>query len=45
MPLHCGSAVVGVLDIDSPVRARFTEDDLRGLEALVRRIEGALFPI
>ena len=45
VPLHCGSAVVGVLDIDSPVRARFTEDDLRGLEALVRRIEGALFPI
>lgn len=45
VPMHRGSGVVGVLDIDSPVRARFTEDDLRGLEALVRRIEGALFPI
>ena len=44
VPLHCGGAVGGVLDIDSPVPARFTEDDRRGLEALARQIEGALFP-
>ena len=45
VPLHCGSAVVGVLDIDSPILSRFSQEDRRGLEALVRRIEGALFPI
>ena len=45
VPLHRGSAVAGVLDIDSPILSRFSQEDRRGLEALVRRIEGALFPI
>jgi GAF domain-containing protein len=28
--------LIGVLDLDSPSRARFDQDDARGLEALVR---------
>ena len=44
IPLHRGSAVAGVLDIDSPRLARFTQADRDGLEALVRRVEGYLFP-
>ena len=44
VPLHGGGRVVGVLDIDSPVPARFTEADRIGLETLVRRVEGLLFP-
>ena len=34
--------VIGVLDIDSPVRDRFSEADREGLEALVRVLEGVL---
>ena len=34
----------GVLDIDSPVTGRFTEEDRTGLEAAARVIEAALFP-
>ena len=40
VPLHGGGAVVGVLDIDSPLPARFGEEDQRGLEACVRELEG-----
>jgi GAF domain-containing protein len=32
VPLLSGSRLVGVLDLDSPRRARFTEVDARGLE-------------
>ena len=32
-------SVVGVLDIDSPTRGRFGEEDLLGLEAVARKIE------
>lgn len=39
VPLHKDGEVVGVLDIDSPLLARFGADDLAGLEALVRTIE------
>lgn len=39
VPLHAKGSVVGVLDIDSPRLARFSEDDLAGLEGLVRTIE------
>lgn len=34
IPLVKGDALVGVLDIDSPLEARFDEDDQRGLEAI-----------
>ena len=34
VPLLRGDELVGVLDIDSPIEARFDEDDQRGLEAI-----------
>ena len=36
IPLVKGDALVGVLDIDSPLAARFDEDDQRGLEAIAQ---------
>lgn len=39
VPLHSGGRVIGVLDIDSAVRARFSETDRAGLEALAAVIE------
>ncbi|MBA4754637.1 MAG: GAF domain-containing protein [Sphingobium sp.] len=38
VPILIDGAVVGVLDLDSPRRARFDSDDARGLQALVARI-------
>jgi L-methionine (R)-S-oxide reductase len=35
VPVVVGGQVAGVLDLDSPVKARFDEEDARGLEALV----------
>lgn len=35
VPLVSAGNVIGVLDIDSPVRSRFSEVDQRGLESLV----------
>lgn len=34
VPLVSGSRLLGVLDLDSPVVARFDDDDARGLEGL-----------
>ena len=42
IPLHKDGKVVGVLDIDSPSAARFTEDDRAGLEMLVAMLEKQL---
>lgn len=39
VPIHSGGRIVGVLDIDSPVKERFDETDAAGLVALVRVIE------
>lgn len=39
IPLHKGTEIVGVLDIDSPVLARFDEEDQEGLEHFVRILE------
>ena len=36
VPVVRGGRLLGVLDLDSPVRARFDDADARGLEALVR---------
>ena len=41
VPLHAGGAVAGVLDLDSPLSARFTDEDARGLKAVVAAIESA----
>ena len=43
VPLHAQGKVVGVLDIDSPVEGRFTEDDREGLEALCALLEKHVF--
>lgn len=43
VPLRDGKRVVGVLDLDSPRRARFSDDDRRGLEAFCRLLEERLF--
>jgi GAF domain-containing protein len=39
---HAGG-VVGVLDLDSPAKGRFSEADRRGLEAFCRVLEARLF--
>lgn len=39
VPIHNKGKVVAVLDIDSPILNRFDEDDRKGLEELVRRLE------
>ncbi len=40
IPVHENGRVRAVLDIDSPVKDRFSPEDRAGLEALVRKIEG-----
>lgn len=39
IPLHKGGQVVGVLDLDSPSKGRFTQEDRAGLEAFARVLE------
>ena len=39
IPLRDGETVRAVLDIDSPVKGRFSPEDREGLEALARAIE------
>ena len=41
IPIHAGSKIYGVLDIDSPQFSRFSEEDRDGLEAFVRILESA----
>lgn len=36
VPIHVGSEIVGVLDLDSPHIGRFTEEDRAGLEEFAR---------
>ncbi len=43
VPIHQKGAVIGVLDIDSPLFARFTEEDRNGLEQFVRILEEEVF--
>jgi len=42
VPIFKNGKVYGVLDIDSPYFARFTQEDQLGLEALVKVLEKAL---
>ena len=39
VPIHENGKVIAVLDIDSPLLNRFDEDDKKGLEAFVRKLE------
>ncbi len=42
LPVHANGKIIGVLDIDSPILARFDEEDQAGLEKVVEVIEGML---
>ena len=42
VPIRQTGAIIGVLDIDSPLKNRFTEADQEGLEAFVKILESAL---
>ena len=42
IPLHRGGQVIGVLDIDSPLFSRFTDEDKTGLEAFAEALEEIL---
>ena len=42
LPLHAGQKVVGVLDIDSTVFARFDEEDRKGLACFAGTVEKML---
>ena len=42
LPIHVNGEVWGVLDIDSPFVGRFTEEDRKGLEAIVGILEKML---
>lgn len=39
VPIHNNGKVVGVLDIDSPLFERFSEEDEKGLVSLVKKLE------
>jgi len=39
IPIHRNGNIVAVLDIDSPLKNRFTDEDRQGLEAVVKKIE------
>ncbi len=43
VPIHQNGSVIGVLDLDSPSVARFTEDDQTGLKAFVHVLEEEFF--
>lgn len=42
IPINCGGILIGVLDIDSPVFSRFTEEDKNGLEEFVKILEDVI---
>ncbi len=42
VPLRVGGQVVGVMDLDSPEKGRFTEEDRAGLEGFARILETSL---
>lgn len=39
IPIHKDGKIIGVLDIDSPIKARFTQEDEEGLLKIVHVIE------
>ena len=42
VPLHDKGKVVGVLDIDSPLKGRFSQEDQEGLAAFVKVLESEI---
>ena len=45
IPIRNDKEIYGVLDIDSPVKGRFSEEDLNGLTRFVQVLEKALFGV
>lgn len=45
IPIRNGNEIYGVLDIDSPIKDRFSEEDLNGLTRFVQVLEKALFGV
>ena len=43
VPIHSGGKVVAVMDIDSPLLGRFTQEDKEGLEEFAKALEEAVF--
>ena len=43
IPIRRNGKAIAVLDIDSPVLSRFTQDDMRGLEKLASVLEELIF--
>ena len=39
VPIHAAGRVVGVLDIDSPTKGRFSTEDATGFEVIARAVE------
>lgn len=39
IPIYYSKEIIGVLDIDAPVKSRFNQTDLEGLELLVKTLE------
>ena len=42
IPVYKDGEIFGVLDIDSPIKGRFSKEDQAGLEALVKELEKVL---
>ena len=42
LPISLGGRIIGVLDIDSPVKERFSQEDEEGLKKVVEVLERAL---
>ncbi len=42
LPIHVNGEIIGVLDIDSPILARFTAEDEQGLQGIVKAMEDYL---
>ncbi|GGG83407.1 GAF domain-containing protein [Staphylococcus pragensis] len=42
VPIHKNGEIIGVLDIDAPIKNRFTKEDQQGLEAIVSILENQL---
>lgn len=42
VPIHVNGTIIGVLDIDAPIEARFSKKDKHGLETIVSTIEKQL---
>lgn len=42
IPFHQNGKIIGVLDIDAPIKSRFSEEDKNGLEDLVKILESQI---